>query len=52
MISLTAIDTLLMKYEFLSLVDTIQASTVTAVMFNLIDLAWELILGGLGKGGI
>jgi hypothetical protein len=45
-LALIGMDALLFKYGAMSLLDTIQASAVTAVMFTLIDLALELILGG------
>ena len=51
-LALIGIDALLIKYGAISLLDTIQASAVAAVMFNLIDLAWRLILGGHSTGGI
>lgn len=38
-LALIGLDTLLLKYGPISLLDTIQSSAVATVMFNLIDLA-------------
>jgi hypothetical protein len=46
MFSLSTIDALLIKYGAITLLDSIQASTVLATLAGLIDLAMELILRG------
>jgi hypothetical protein len=44
-LALIAMDALLIKYGLMSMLDSIEASTVLATLAGLIDLAMKLIFG-------